>query len=473
MHSLGRAIAVALVCSSAAGVGWGGALRLDGAGRSGGALRLDGAGANWPQWRGPAADGISQDSNPPVEWDTTHNIAWKTKLPGLGTSTPIVWDDLVILTTQIGDSPVEGRSFDFPGSPTARRSASESRSGKVRFVVSAYSRRDGKPVWEYSFDAAGDLPPTHSMHNLASPSCVTDGNLVYAWVATGQLVALDMKGKLVWSRNIGREYSNFMVLWGHGSSPVLYKDLLILLCDHFDAGYLLALDKRSGKQVWKADRGAPRRSYSTPYVIPDGSESGGALRLDGAGGQIVVNSEERVDVYSAANGELLWWIGDRSQAVVPSPVWHDGILYTSRGYSSGPYFAVQPGGKGDARSRVKWEVHTGAPYVSSLLYYRGLLYMATENGVATAVDAEDGKTLWKQRLGGVFSASPVAADGKVYLLNEEGETIVLEAGREPKILSRNKLEERTLASPAISNGQIFIRSDESLFCIGKGSSPGR
>jgi outer membrane protein assembly factor BamB len=433
MHFPIRILTVALFCSSATA-------------------------ANWPQWRGPAADGISPDLNPPVEWDTARNVAWKTKLPGLGTSTPIVWDDLVILTTQTGDSPVEGRAFDFPGSPRARRGGS----GKVRFVVSAYSRRDGKPVWEYSFDAEGDLPPTHSMHNLASPSCVTDGNLVYAWFATGQLVALDMKGKLVWSRNIGREYSNFMVLWGHGSSPVLYKDLLILLCDHFDAGYLLALDKRSGKQVWKTDRGAPRRSYSTPFIIPDGS------------GQLVVNSEERIDVYNAANGELQWWIGDRSQAVVPSPVWHDGILYTSRGYSSGPYFAVPTGGKGDVRSRVKWEVRTGAPYVSSLLYYRGVVYMATETGVATAVDAEDGKTLWKQRLGGVFSASPVAADGKVFLLNEEGETIVLEAGRESKILSRNKLEERTLASPAISNGQLFIRSDDSLFCVGKlSANPGK
>jgi outer membrane protein assembly factor BamB len=415
--------------------------------------------ANWPQWRGPAADGVSPDSNLPVEWDRTRNIAWKVKLAGLGTSTPIVWDDLVILTTQIGDSPVEGRSRDFPGSLTARRGAGAE--GKVRFVVSAYSRRNGKTVWEYSFDAEGDLPPTHLRHNLASPSCVTDGTLVYAWVATGQLVALDMKGKLAWSRNIGRDYSSFAILWGHGSSPVLYKDLLILLCDHSEDDYLLALDKRTGKQVWKVDRGSQRRSYSTPFVIPDGS------------GQLVVNSEERIDVYNASTGDLLWWVGGRSQAVVPSPVWHDGVLYTSRGYTSGPYFALDAaadaGGtvaKGDARSRMKWEVRTGAPYVSSLLYYKGVVYMGAETGVATAVDAADGKTLWKQRLGAGFSASPVAADGKVYLLSDEGETIVLEAGRELKILSRNKLDERTLASPAISNGQIFVRSDDNLFCIG-------
>jgi outer membrane protein assembly factor BamB len=419
-------------------------------------------GANWPQWRGPTADGLSPEKNLPLEWDAQHNVAWKAKLPGLGTSTPIVWDDLVILTSQIGDGPIEGRARNNFGGPLARKSGTMGGGmDKVRFAVQAYSAKDGKLAWEYLLvaqgDAEGELPNVHLMHNLSSPSCVTDGSLVYAWFGTGQLVALDMKGKLVWSRHIAKEYSSFQVLWGHGSSPLLYKDRLILLCDHQEAGYLLALDKRTGKEIWKADRGANRRSYTTPFVIPGTSP---------AGDQIVVNSDQRIDIYNAANGELAWHVGDPAQAVVPSPVLHDGILYTSRGYTSGPYFAVDTHGKGDASSRIKWEVKTGAPYVSSLLYYEGVVYMATEVGVATAVDAADGKTLWKERLGGVFSASPVAADGKVYFLNEEGETIVVAAGREPKVLAHNKLDERMLASPAISNGRIFMRSDDHLFCIG-------
>jgi outer membrane protein assembly factor BamB len=158
---------------------------------------------------------------------------------------------------------------------------------------------------------------------------------------------------------------------------------------------------------------------------------------------------------------------------VPTPVWHAGMLYSSRGYTSGPYFALETkaGTRGDAASNVKWEVKTGAPYVSSLLYYSNVVYMAIETGVASAVDAGDGHTLWKERLGGVFSASPVAADGKVYMLNEEGEMVVLAAGREKKILARNKLDERMLASPAFSRGQIFVRSDEHLFCIGSANEP--
>jgi len=410
-------------------------------------------GANWPAWRGPTADGLSSEKNLPVEWDAQHNIAWKVNLPGLGTSTPIVWDDLVILTSQIGDGPIEGRARNNFGGPLARKSGTP---GRVRFAVQAYSARDGKLAWEHVFDAEGELPNVHLMHNLSTPSCVTDGSMVYAWFGNGQLVALDMKGKLVWSRHIGREYSSFQVLWGHGSSPLLDKDHLILLCDHQSAGYLLALDKRTGKEIWKADRGVDRRSYTTPFVIPGASP---------AGDQIVINSDQRIDVYNAATGELTWHVGEPAQAVVPSPVLHDGILYTSRGYTSGPYFAVPTDGKGDANSRIKWEVKTGAPYVSSLLYSDGVIYMATEVGVATAVDAADGKTLWKERLGGVFSASPVAADGKVYFLNEDGETTVIAAGRESKVIARNKLEERMLASLSISNGRIFMRSDDHLFCI--------
>lgn len=414
---------------------------------------------DWPQWRGLAADGISLERDLPVQWDSEHNIAWKTRLLGLGTSTPIVWGDRVFVTAQIGDGPIgegpiAGPARDFPGSPPARHSASQEH---VRFAVQAFERSNGKIAWQYIFDAEGELPPVHTMHNLATPSCVTDGNLVYAWFGTGQLVALSLNGKPVWKRHIGKEYSPFLVLWGHGSSPLLYKDRLILLCDHRDSSYMLALDKKTGRQIWKVDRGKERRSYSTPVMIP---------RQGDRGDQILVNGKERIDVYDFETGNLLWYVGQAVTLAAPCPVLHDGILYVTRGDTSGPYSAVETGGFGDASSRVKWQVMTGAPYVSSPLYYQGVMYLAGETGIVTAVDAVDGKTLWKARIGGIFSASPVEGDGKVYLLNEDGETVVLQAGRELKILARNRLEERMLASPAISGGQIFERSDDHLFCIG-------
>ncbi len=417
-------------------------------------LGLRATAANWPQWRGPAANGISEEKGLPVRWGAEQNIAWKTPLRGMGTSTPIVWGDRVFLTAQIGDGPFEGRSRELLKSSTVARMTGEK--GKVEFLVEAYNRADGKLLWEYRFDAEGGLPPVHLKHNLASPSCATEGERVYCWFGTGQLVALTPDGKPLWKRHLGREYSPFQITWGHGSSPVIYKDTLILLCDHEPAAYLLALDTHSGKERWKADRGKNLRAYSTPVVLsgPKGDE-------------IIVNSNERVDAYDAATGKLLWYAGGPNRVPVPSPVAYDGVLYTSRGYNSGPYMAVKAGGRGDvAQSHLLWEVKTGAPYVSSLLYYQGLIYMATETGIAACVDAATGQTLWRERVGGFFSASPVAADGRVYLVNEAGETVVLEAGREMKILSRNALEERTLASPAISGGQIFFRTDGHLIAIG-------
>ena len=407
--------------------------------------------ADWPHWRGPTANGISVEKDPPVAWGKNKNILWRTALPGVGTSTPIVWGDQVFLTMQIGKNQLAGR----PEGAQARV-APESKEGAY-FLVRSYSLKDGRQLWEHRINADGPLPETHEKHNLASPSCVTDGVLVYAWMGTGQIVALTLDGKPVWSRHLGKEYAPFDVRWGHGSSPALYRDLLYLLCDHEDHAYLLALDKKTGKERWKADRPAGSRSYTTPFIAGTAG-----------GDQLIINSTQRIDAYDPSSGKLLWWVGQRTQVAVPTPVFHGDVLYTSRGYRSGPYMAVRAGGSNDVNgSHVKWQIPTGAPYVSSLLYHDGLIYMATETGVASCLDAETGATLWKERLGGYFSASPVAAAGKVYFANEEGETFVVKAGRTFKLLQKNELDERTMASPAFARGRIFIRTDDHLVCIGR------
>ncbi len=413
--------------------------------------------ADWPQWRGPTSDGISAETNPPTRWSRTENIAWKAPLSGLGTSTPIVSRDHVYVTLQIGDGPFDGRSHDFENASVARRAGE---TDQVRFAVEAYHRLSGKLAWAYTFAAEGRLPPVHIKHNLASPSCVTDGERVYAWFGTGHLIALDRGGKLVWKRHLGVDVAPYDVMWGHGSSPTLYKDSLLLLGDHPPGAYLVALDSRTGQERWRKDRGKEKRSYTTPLVV----------RLAGKD-ELIINSSERVDAVDPATGELLWYVGEPNRVPVPTPVFHDGIVYLNRGYSSSPYLAVKAGGKGDAAPRVVWEQKTGGPYVSSVLYYRGLIYMANERGIVSVVDAANGELVWRDRFGGLFSASPVAADGKVYLVNEEGETFVLAAGREKRILERNRLDERILASPAISDGQIFLRSDQSLYSIGAPRQP--
>jgi len=329
--------------------------------------------------------------------------------------------------------------------------------GRTYFLVESFHRADGRRLWEYRLEAEGPLPGVHDKHNLASPSPTTDGQMVYAWFGTGQIVALDVNGMLVWKRHLGKEISPFDVAWGHSSSPMLFGDLLILLCDHEPASYLLAVDKRTGKEQWRADRGKGRLSYSTPLVVntPTGPE-------------LIVNSSERVDAYDPRTGTLLWYTGSTNRFPIPMPVFHDGVIYMSRGYRSSPYMAIRPGGRGDvSTSHLVWESGTGAPYISSLVYDAGLIYMATDVGAVTVVDAVTGQRVSQQRIEGIFSASPVAGDGKIYFVSETGETIVMQSGRTPTVLARNDLGERAIASPAISNGQIFIRTDDHIYCIGR------
>jgi outer membrane protein assembly factor BamB len=417
---------------------------------------------DWPQWRGARATGVSTEKNLPERWSATENIAWKSPLAGTGISTPVASGGRIFVTSQVGSGVsrqgprlVQGADAAAAGERALRAAAKDD--GQVSFVVEAFDRATGKRAWEYRFAAEGNLPPVHDKHNLASPSPITDGKLVFAWFGTGQIVALDQAGTLVWRRHLGQEISPFTINWGHSSSPALFGDLLILLCDHEPASYLLAVDKRTGKERWKVDRGKGRSSYSTPLVVETST-----------GPELIVNSSERIDAYDPGTGAFLWHAGDANRFPIPSPVLHDGVLYASRGYRSGPYMAIRPGGRGDvSSSHVVWNVPTGAPYVSSIVQYNGLIYMATDNGILSIAEAKTGNRVWQGRVEGVFSASPVAGDGKVYLLAESGETIVLRAGPGAEIIARNNIGERSLASMAISDGRLFIRTDEHLVAIGK------
>lgn len=420
--------------------------------------------ADWPHWRGPNGTGTTSETNLPVRWSATDNVAWKSPIAGLGVSSPIVSGDRIIVTSQIGTGVrregshptlVQGGSAAAAGERGLGNRAARG-DGRTIFVVEAFHRGDGRRLWQYQLDADGPLAGVHDKHNLASSSPVTDGERIYAWFGTGQIVALDMTGRLVWQRHLGKEVSPFDVIWGHSSSPTIFGDTLILLADHEPAAYLLAVDARTGRDRWKADRGKGRMSYSTPLVVttPTGPE-------------LIVNSSERVDAYDPRNGTLLWYFGGLNRFPIPMPVFHDGMIYMSRGYRSSPYMAVRPGGRGDvSKTHVVWQSDTGAPYISSLVHDAGLIYMATDVGAVTVVDAKTGQRASQQRIDGIFSASPVAGDGKIYFVSETGETIVMQAGRTPTVLARNDIGERAIASPAISNGQIFIRTDDHVFAIG-------
>ncbi len=401
----------------------------------------------------------------PIRWSADENIAWKAPLSGLGTSSPIVWDDQIFVTSQTGNASLragshpklarDDRSLVVNENPIGgQRPAATSDPAQVFLTVESFNR-SGRRLWVYQIAATGDFPELHEKHNLATPTPVSDGEYVYAWFGNGQVVCLDIQGKLVWKRHLGLEYSAFQNQWGHGSSPVLYQDLLVRLCDHRSASYLLALDRKSGEERWKVDRGVGRVSHSTPLVVS------GAF-----GNELVVNSSERLDAYEPETGALLWYSGATRQTPIPSPVFHEGVICLSRGYRNSDFLAIRPGGRGDvSESHILWRTPTGASYVPSILYYEGLLYMTNEVGVVSCAEAETGKTLWRLRLEGVFFASPVAAAGNVYLVSETGATFVLRAGPEPRLLARNELGERPIASPAISGGQLFLRSDGTIFSI--------
>jgi outer membrane protein assembly factor BamB len=297
----------------------------------------------------------------------------------------------------------------------------------------------------------------HDKHNLATPSPVTDGERVYAWFGTGQLVAVDMSGSLVWQRNIAREYAPFEIGWGHSSSPVVFRDSVILLCYHESDSYLLSLDARTGRTRWKVDSATDVISYSTPVIV-EGVK----------GAELIVNTSAGVDAHNPATGERLWHVVEDNRFPIPVPVAHEGTLYLTRGYRSGPYMAIRTGGRGNvSATHVAWKVPTGAPYVPSLVFYQGLVYMAGELGVVNVVDAATGQRVWQERIGGIFTASPVAGDGKIYLVSETGETVVLKAGRTPAVLARNRLDAHFVASPAIAGGRLFLRADDRLIAVGR------
>ena len=419
--------------------------------------------ADWPQWRGPDGNGVSRETGLPTTWDKGNNIAWRASLGGQGISSPIVTGELVIVTSQIGrgdvrpgNHPTLGQGGDFP----EERSMGGAEGDSVVFLVEAYHRSDGRRLWQYRLPAertADSLPEVHRKTNLANPSPGTDGERVYAWFGTGQMVALDLKGKVVWQKHLAKEYGSYAITWGHSSSPTLYGDTLILQCDHSPASYLLALDKRTGKEVWKADRGKGLRSYSTPIVVS------GPL-----GDELVVNSSERIEGYDPKTGKRLWHYDEPNQFPIHVPSFGGGVIFASRGYRSGPYMAIRPGGRGDiaGTKNLLWHVPTGAPYVSSLVQYEGIVFLASDAGILQAADAATGKRLFQGRTGNLYTAAAVAGDGKVYFVSEGGETVVLKASREFEILARNQLDGRFLASPVIANGLLLLRSDHELIAVG-------
>lgn len=399
---------------------------------------------NWPQWRGPNLNGVSNEKNLPVKWSQEENITWKLPMTDRSGSTPIIWDNYIFLNVADGTKTAGTLSF---------------------WVV---DRTKGTILWKKPL-GAGD----HMMRkqNMSSPSPVTDGKNVWVLTGMGVLKAFDFKGSELWTRDIQKDYGKFGLNWGFASSPLLHEDALYLPVLHGmrtdDPSYLLKIDKKTGKTIWRVERPTPAITESPDaYITPALLKNGNSLEIILSGGDCVTG-------HDPATGKELWRAYGLNPQNIPfnrivnSPIVFDGLIYA--GSRGNPYMALRAGGRGDiSESHVAWKF-TNGPDVPTPVTDGKYFYLVRDNGTLFCLDAKTGKEIYgNQRLKpGTYSSSPVLADGRIYATNEEGFTIVVKAGPQFEILAENSLGDYCLSSPAISDGQIFLRTSGYLYCIGK------
>jgi outer membrane protein assembly factor BamB len=416
----------------------------------------EGAEAFWPHWRGPTGNGVAPKADPPTEWSEKQNLRWKVALPGLGHSTPIVWRDRVFVTTAL--------PFGDPLPPTAGlRDGEHDNQEAVRrqkFVVIAINRKDGTIAWQRTVKEEVPHETGHQTGSFASHSPVTDGERVYASFGSNGLYCLDWDGKPVWQKDFGQMHS--LHAHGEGSSPALHGETLIVNWDHEGSSFVIALDKRTGKERWKTAR-EEITSWSTPLVVEHGGKP-----------QVIISATNRIRGYDLATGQVLWECAGLSHNVVASPVAGDGIVIAGSSYEKKSMLAIRlEGAKGDitGTDHVLWSRDRNTPYVPSPLLYGDMLYFFSHyQGILFCLDAKTGKAHYgPARLPEVsdFYASPLGAAGRVYLTSREGVTLVLKHGPALEILATNRLDDRFNASPVAVGGQLFLRGERHLYCISK------
>lgn len=384
----------------------------------------------WPRWRGPSGQGVVEPGGYPDRWSDSDNVLWKVELPGKGNSSPIIWKDRIFLTTGHDQ-------------------------GKRRSIL-CLNRADGKLVWE-AFAPDAPVEKIQGKNGYASGTPSTDGERVYAYFGNLGLFCVDVAGKQVWHQGFGE----MDAMHGMACSPLLYRDRIIIFQEHRGASgaFVAAFDKVTGKQLWKKSR-KEKVGWGSPVAIRVGERD-----------EIIVSSEYRVYAYDPQNGDELWSCAGNLVEVTPTPVVGHGLLFCCSG-REGPTLAIRPDGAGDvSKTHVAWRSLKGSPFIPSPLLYGEYLYMINDMiSVASCYEARTGKLMWQERLGKPlkqgFSASPIGVDGKVYFSNDEGETFVLAAGPEFKLLRINKMNAPVLASPALLDGKWYIRTDKHLYCIG-------
>lgn len=426
------------------------------------------AAGSWPSFRGLRAAGIAEKQNLPDRWDgkTLQNVLWKVPIPGLAHSSPIVWGDRVFVTTAVSS---RGDATFKPGL-YGDGDASEDRS-RHQWMIYALDRRTGQPIWNKVAHQGEPVEKRHIKSTYASSTPATDGRIVVASFGSHGVHAFDVNGNFRWKVDVGRldvgAYDLPTVEWGTASSPIIWNDLVILQYDTQSDSFLLALDAATGETVWKVDR-QELPSWGTPTVV-----------TTSAGEQLVTNASNFIRAYEPKTGKELWRIGRSSKITAPTPIAGDDLIVVASGRRpEQPIFAVRSSARGDITlaegksdsDAVAWSRTGRGSYMPTPLIYDGLLYVLGNNGIFDAYRLKTGEEVYRQRLphlGSGFSASPVAADGKIYISGEDGEMLVIAAGPEFTAIATNTIGEPLMATPAISGGVMYVRSAKHLFAIGR------
>jgi len=422
----------------------------------------------WPSFRGPDASGTAAAQNLPDEWngETGDNILWRTPIPGLAHSSPVVWGDRLFVTSAISSE--EGATFK-PGL-YGDGDASSDRS-EQRYMIYALDKGSGEILWERLAYRGVPRDKRHMKSTYASASPATDGRIVVASFGSQGVYAYTVEGDWLWSVDVGRldvgAYDIPTFEWGPASSPIIWNDTVFLQCDNQKDSFLLALDARTGETLWKAERDE-LPSWGTPTVY-----------RGPAGEELVTNAAKFIRGYDPLTGAELWRLGGSSKITAPTPVFTDELIVVASGRRpEQPIFVLRPGAHGDitldgdatSNDSVVWSRTRRGPYMPTPLIYDDILYVLSNNGIFDAYDLASGEEIYRNRvphLGSGFSSSPVAADGKIYLSNEDGDMVVVRAGREFEHIATNPMGELLMATPAISEGVMYVRGVASVFAIGK------
>jgi outer membrane protein assembly factor BamB len=426
------------------------------------------ASAQWPQWRGPGGHGVSAEKNLPTEWAPATdgkpavNITWKTEIPGRGHSSPVVAGNLVFVTTSLKGEHVPGRKgqvhLDFQKRPGYVHEDAIDIDYKHTLKVYAIDAKTGKVAWERIAYDGLMFDDRHRKNTFASSTMVTDGERAYAFFESNGLYAYDFKGTLVWKKDLGPIIKAGL---GPGTSPIIYKDLIILQADQEmgDGSAIVALSRKTGDDVWRANR-ENRRSWATPLVINSGARD-----------ELIASGAEVVIAYDPATGKELWRANGTQSHPIPSPVTTKGLVFLTAGSSAKVVMAMKPGGSGelkDSKDLLMWRYNKGAAYVPSPIALGDYLYLLSDAGVMTCIDALTGEVKYeggRVPVPAKFFASPIAFDDKILLTSEDGDSFVVKAGPVHEVLRTNSVGEPVYASPAVANGAIFIRGEKHLFKI--------